>query len=430
MNELTLQRRWRIWLVLVLAFVTVFFHRLAMGAVADNLAVDLQMSATALGNLTAMNYYAYAAMQIPVGIMVDTIGVRKISTLGMLLTGLGSILLGLATTLTTAYIARFLVGIGTSVIIVSIMKVQVQWFEPKSFSTLSGMTTFVGNIGALLATFPLTYLVIRVGWRVSFHLMGLISIVLAGMIWMIVRDKVNEEDPLGKESQSYRDAFGGVKKVITNPYTWPPFMIMFNLVGSITAITGLWGIPYMMHVYRLEKESGAWYIAFISLGVIMGAPLIGRLSDRLGGKVKPILLIATSLYTMLWVYMALSGGAPSLAVIPIIFLGIGVTMICHILAFTNVKEVNDIRYCGSATAFINVGEFIGGSFLSLAIGFWLDRGWLGRMVNGVKVYEAEQYQTVFWMIAFAGMISIISTLLMKDSVAQKEGKSAKGEAII
>lgn len=414
-------RRWGTWGILVLTFVSVFFHRMSTGAVADDLVKNLNINGATLGNLTAMNYYAYAIMQIPVGIMVDTIGVRKICTWGTLITGIGSILFGIATGIELAYIGRFLVGLGTSVIIVSIMKVQTQWFKPNQFSTLSGITSFVGNFGALLATFPLTYMVVQLGWRNSFYFMGFISIVLAIGIWIIVREypaglqlEKNHQKPAGKKTLQ------GVQQVLVNPYTWPPFFIMFTLVGATTAITGLWGIPYVTHVYGIPKQEAAWYMSFITFGFIIGSPIIGKLSDTLGGKIKKILMISTACYTLIWIYLIAVGGKPPIHVLPFLFLGIGLSMIPHILVFTNAKEVNDLAFAGSAIAIVNVGEFAGGSVLSWGIGALLDFGWTGKMVDGARIYDVKQYQMAFILVAVMGAISFISTILMKDESEKRK----------
>jgi len=143
-------RRWFSWGILVFAFVIVFFHRLSIGAVSDLLTQELNLDNIKLANLTAMTFYAYALMQIPVGIFVDTLGVRKLCSAGMVVTGMGSILLGISASVGMAYASRFLVGLGTSVIIVSIMKIQATLFPAKMYSTLSSLTSFFGNLGAFL----------------------------------------------------------------------------------------------------------------------------------------------------------------------------------------------------------------------------------------------------------------------------------------
>lgn len=410
-------RRWGTWGILVGAFIVVFFHRLSMGAVADDLSRDLGIGGAALGNLTSMTFYSYALMQIPVGIMVDTIGVRKICSGGMILTALGSILFGLSNSIGLAYFSRFLVGIGTSVIIVSIMKVQAQWFSSRRYSTLSGLTSFFGNLGALLATFPLTYLVISMGWRNTFLMLGIATVLIAIGIFIVVRDSPEE---LGFESVHKRNTnkklIEGFKDVIKNKYTWPNFFIILTLVGSTTAILGLWGISYIVHVYDITKQQAAWYLSFMSFGFIIGAPIVGKLSDTLNGEIKRILVFSTSVFTLVWSYMLLLySGKPPIEQLPLLFFIIGLCVITHILIFTNVKEVNDLNFSGIATAVVNVGEFVGSAIVSLGVGFILEAGWSGRVVEGAKIYNQQDYRTAFLFIILSGIISIIASITMKDA---------------
>ena len=411
-------RKWYIWGILVLAFIFVFFHRLAISVMADDLTRDLGLNGTLLGNLTSMNYYAYALMQIPVGILVDIVGVRRICTWGTLLAAFGSILFGMASSLYIAYISRFLVGIGTSVIIISILKVQALWFRKEEFSTLSGYTSFFGNTGAFLATFPLAFLVLSIGWRNSFYFIGLMSILIAIGIWIIVKDHPSQEASAAVTSSG--DIIKGVKAVILNPFTWPPFVVMFTMVGGTTAIIGLWGMPYLMQVYEITKSQAAGYLSFVSLGFMLGSPLVGKLSYYLKGEIKKILLVATACYTGVWVLFILFNGKPPIALIPVLFFFIGFSTVGHILVFTNVKDVNDSRFAGSAAAIINVGEFVGGSALSFFIGFLLDKGWGGISVDGVKRYSSMQYRNVFAIIVLMGAISIIAALALKGKEVGKE----------
>jgi len=322
-----------------------------------------------------------------------------------------------------------MVGIGTSVIIVSIMKVQAQWFSAKKFSSLSGLTSFFGNMGAMLATFPLTYLVISIGWRSTFFMLGISSLITAIGIFIIVRDTPEE---LGFDAVQKRETNKNIKvgllEVVKNKYTWPNFFLIMTLVGSTTAILGLWGIPYMVHVYDITKQQAAGYLSFLSFGFILGAPIVGKLSDALDGEMKRILYITTITFTLVWSYILVGfNGKPPISHMPIIFFILGLCVISHILVFTNVKEVNDINFSGIASAIVNVGEFVGSSILSLVIGITLDRGWSGDVIDGVRIYHVEDYKKAFLLIIIAGIISIVSVGAMKDVSARKI--KLKGEKI-
>jgi sugar phosphate permease len=156
--------RWRVFAILILAYMTVYFHRMAPGVVATDLMQAFQTSGAALGSLAAMYYYIYTAMQIPAGVLADTLGSRVGVALGSVVAGAGSLLFGLAETFEAASLGRVLVGLGVSVVFVGLMRSNTQWFSERRYGSISGLTLFLGNIGSILAAGPLAVLLTATSW--------------------------------------------------------------------------------------------------------------------------------------------------------------------------------------------------------------------------------------------------------------------------
>ena len=135
--------RWIIWGVLLTAYLIVIFHRYSFGIIKDELSGSFNMSSTAFANLSSMYFYAYMLMQIPTGILVDSLGVRFTVTIGMLLAGAGSLLFGYSRNIHIVFTGRFLIGIGVSVVFVSILKILSKWYDEKEFGTMTGLTSFI-----------------------------------------------------------------------------------------------------------------------------------------------------------------------------------------------------------------------------------------------------------------------------------------------
>lgn len=409
-------RRWFSWGILVFAFVIVFFHRLSIGAVSDLLTRDLNLDNIKLANLTAMTFYAYALMQIPVGIFVDTLGVRKLCSVGMFVTAIGSILLGVSSTVGIAYLSRFLVGLGTSVIIVSVMKIQATLFPAKMYSSLSGLTSLFGNLGAFFATFPLAYIATHWGWRSIFIILGGITVVLSALIFIVVQEK-----PKSTEEKKKHEAINGVgiskdfvikalKSVILNKATWPNFFAMVFFVGSLTSVLGLWGVNFLSSTYGFTTEEASYYLSFMTYGFIIGAPIIGKMADLVGGHVKRILLPATIIYASTWFYfLIVCNGAPAIKQLPIIFFIMGLSIIAHILIFTNVKDVNDLAYTGIAISLVNVGEFVGGGLISFGIGVYIQ----SHAGSDVSSVSAQVFRNGMLFVLASSVLSILAVSLMQ-----------------
>ncbi len=149
-----------------------FFHRLAPGAIAGELQRAFATSSASLGLLAATYFYIYFAMQVPSGILADTLGPRKLFTAGALVAGIGSALFGLAPDFDLALAGRFLVGLGVSVAFISVLKLNAAWFPERRFATMTGLLMFLGNMGGLLSAVPLVGLALDLASRGSAHTLG------------------------------------------------------------------------------------------------------------------------------------------------------------------------------------------------------------------------------------------------------------------
>lgn len=244
--------RWSAFLLVAALYVLSFFHRMAPAAIAGELQQTFQASAAALGTLAATYFYFYTVMQLPTGVLVDTWGPRRIVTLGALIAGVGSVLFGLAETLGAASLGRLLVGLGVSVMFLSLLKLNAVWFRDSEFATLGGLTLLIGNLGAVAAAAPLAWMVTFTSWRNVFVALGGLSLVLALLSWLFVRD-----EPRAAGLPSMRELEGeaahpphqghwlqGLIEVLKNRATWPGFWIMLGACGTFFSFVGLWAVPF------------------------------------------------------------------------------------------------------------------------------------------------------------------------------------------
>ena len=184
-----LQFRWLIFIILAVAYFFVYFHRLSMSVVADDLVKDFQTKASMLGLLGSIYFYCYALMQFPAGLLSDSLGPRKSVTFFLMIASAGSIVFGLAPTIKIAFAGRIMVGLGVSMVFIPTMKILSQWFRAREFAQMAGILNAVGGIGVLAATWFLALMTNQVGWRVAFELIGVCTFVIVGLVWMIVRDR-------------------------------------------------------------------------------------------------------------------------------------------------------------------------------------------------------------------------------------------------
>ncbi len=381
------------WWIPAVIFLVAFFHRVAPGVVAKELMESFSATGTLIGFLSAAYFYVYAALMIPAGLMVDAFGPRRVVAVGGSVMGLGTLLMGAAVTTAPLFLGRLLVGLGASVTFVGTLKVAALWFPPRRFGTLSGLTATMGMLGSLVATAPLAMLAGAIGWRWSFSLVGLLTLLASGLCWVVVRDHP-PHSPVAAQSQGLVRVLSGAWQVIRNPYTWPPFMAFFCLY-SATGNLMLWVVPYLRDVYGLSNQWASVYATAPSLALLVSAPLTGYLSDHVLARRRLPYLALSWGSVGLWAVFALTLGALPLRVVYGLFFAMGLLGTSFVLTWPVGREVNPPHLAGVGVAVVNLGGFLGAALTQGAVGALLDSRWTGITAGGARVYPLGAYQAAF-----------------------------------
>ncbi len=374
----------------VAAYLLSFFHRVAPAAIAQDLAGTFQISAASLGALAATYFYVYTLMQVPTGVLADTLGPRAILTSGGIVAGIGSLLFGLAPSFELAFAGRTLVGLGVSVAFIAMLKLIAVWYEERRFATISGLCMLIGNIGSVFAGAPLAWALQLVTWREVFVTIGIASLIIAVASWFLVADRPAEKGATGDAQRPHADRtawLGGMLAVMKNPATWPGFFVNFGVCGSFFAFAGLWAVPFFTQVLGMSRAVASNHISIYFLGFAVGAAVMGRISDQLGRR-RPMMVVGATLHATGWLVW-LSGVALPLVASYALCAAMGLFTASMTLSWACAKEVNPPTLSGTATSVVNVGVFLGPAILQPLVGWAMDRTWQGRMVDGVRFYSAD-----------------------------------------
>ena len=413
--------KWSIFTILILTYILVYFHRMAPGVVAEFLMADFQTTGAKLGSLSAIYFFVYAFMQIPSGVIADTLGTRTSIVSGNLIAGMGSLAFGLAGSLEMACVGRFLVGLGVSVVFVSIMKSNSVWFHETVFGMMSGLTLLFGNLGSILAAGPLAAVLTAFAWRTVFVGIGGLSLTLALLGYLIVR---NRPEDLGFESPNvYSNAdhkptasngwLKNLKSVVKITRLWPGFWIQFGMVGALYSFMGLWGVPYLRDVHGLGREYAADHITVMLLCFAVGSLFFGWFSDRLG-KRKPLIVLSISTYTAAWLVFMVAPWSPG-AVGYLLFGTLGFAGSGFVLTFATAKESAHPDLSGMAVSVVNTGCFFGTTLMQPLFGYLADRSWNGTMENGIRIYSTTDYQHGFTAMLVFALISLVAGFFIKET---------------
>jgi sugar phosphate permease len=370
--------RWTAFVIVGLAYVLSFFHRFAPAAISADLQQSFHASAAQLGGLAATYFYVYMVMQIPTGILVDTLGPRRVVSIGGVIAGLGSLMLGTADTLMVASVGRLLVGLGVSVTFISLLKLNASWFHDRHFATMTGATILLGNAGSMLAAAPLSWSLAYVSWRTVFVTVGWFSLLLAVLAWWLVRNNPGEaglpslRELDGKVAHPPHQGhwFQGLKIVLKNRATWPGLWVNMGLAGSLFAFAGLWAVPFLRDVYGMDRAAATNHTTLLLAGFALGAFFIGRISDRIGRR-KPVMVKAASGYFLCWLPL-LFGMSMSDVASYSLFFAMGLCASSFTLSWSCAKEVNPHALSGMATSVVNSGAFFGTAIMQPLVGWAID----------------------------------------------------------
>lgn len=197
-----LSYRWAIFAVLALAYFFVYFHRTTGGAISDTLQDFFGVGTASVALLASAYLYAYTLMQIPSGILTDKFGPRKAATIFIFLIAAGSILSAVsaaADNFTLMIVGKFIIGIGAAVVYIPIMKVLAVWYRKNEFASMSGILLLVGNVGGIAAATPMVLLMDGLGIQNTYIFLAVVTVVIAGLCWLIVRNHPSEMELPGIE---------------------------------------------------------------------------------------------------------------------------------------------------------------------------------------------------------------------------------------
>lgn len=408
--------RWLPWLTWCLGtalFFYGFFHRVAPSVMIEPLMRDFSASGAVLGNLSAVYFYAYAGLQIPVGLMIDRWGARRMLTGGAALCAAGSLFFGLADSLVLAYLGRFMIGAGAAFSFVGSLTLASSWFPANRFAQFTGMTMLAGMIGGFVAQAPLAALVELTGWRAILLSTAVLGAALAAAIWLLVRDA-----PPGSkarqhgEHQSLRQLLRGLGEVLSRRQNWVIALCAAGMSAPMLSFAGLWGVAWLVQAHGLSRPEAAGTTSVLLIGWAVGSPLAGGISDRIN---RPKLTLQAGMILGLVSFGALLyiPGLPAPLLWLLFFLagcGLGSMAVCYGL----MREANRPQVAGAALGFTNGMSVGAGAVFQPLVGFLLDLRWEGEMLEGARVYSAGAYAFAFSVLVGYLVLCLVMSFFIRQ----------------
>ncbi|CAB5080051.1 Uncharacterized MFS-type transporter [Olavius algarvensis associated proteobacterium Delta 3] len=408
------------WGLGALFYLMGFFQRVAPAVMTEELMREFQISAAALGNLSAYYFYSYAAMQIPTGIISDRWGPRRLLSTGATIAGIGTMMFALSSAILWAGIGRFLIGGSVAVAFVGCLKLANCWFPPRYYAMVSGMALFFGIIGAVFAGPPLRLLMDHFSWRSIIVASAIVTFGIAAAIWIFVRDYPTEKGysdmVIGPQTctvDSREPILSGIVEVFRYRNTALLFVIPGAVVGSVLTFSGLWGVPFLTTHHHLPTSQAAVLTSAVLVAWAIGGPLFGWLSDRWGNR-KRLYIVGLALMFLGWGVALFINDLPFYVLVGALLVA-GFSSGCMIISFAFAKESVPGRLAGTISGVVNMGTMTGPMLLQPAVGWMLDQKWQGQMQAGVRVYGQEAYQAGFSLMLAWILLSLVLLFFTRET---------------
>ena len=424
----TLSYRWLIFAVLALAYFFVYFHRTTGGAISENLQDFFGVGTASVALLASAYLYAYTLMQIPSGILTDRMGPRKAATIFIFLIAIGSILSAYSATcgnFSLMIAGKFIIGIGAAVVYIPIMKVLAVWFRKNEFASMSGVLLLVGNVGGIAAATPMALLMDSLGIQNTYIVLAIVTAVIAGLCWLIVRNHPSEKElpsieeivseetgePIGESTLTKMGTVEALKMTFTSGRKfWALAIWFFFMYGTIMLWQASQAGSFYKNIYGFSSGSAGLMVTMVGIGMVFGCPLAGTISDKILHSRRKVIIVGTLVYTIIWGVIWLTAGNDSMnniaiqAAINFLF---GFFGGFFVVSYAQIKELYPIAMAGTSTAALNLFPFAGGALLITIAGFIVSEKTLSEFQN-------------LWMMAFIMMvIALICAFLSVEKGSEK-----------
>lgn len=406
---------WVFWGCAALFYLYEYVLRVSPNVITNELMHDFSITSTYVGVLVSAYYIAYVPLQIPCGIIVDWLGVRRVISVSTVLCIVGSIFFSQSDNYYIGIFSRFLMGAGSACAYISCVKLASDWFPPQKFAVIAAITMMMGTLGGVIGAKPFAALSNNFGWRQAMFILALIGIAVLAIAWFVIKEKPKAST----EMVTKQNLFDGLKIIKSNSQSWLIAIYGGLMFIPISAFADLWGTPFLMQLYHIDNETASFAGTMVYLGFAAGSPLAAMLSNTI--KSRKIVMTWSPILTI-FPFMAVVY-VPNIPYTASLFLLFAAGLVCagQILYFAAVKEINPAKYSATAIGFTNAGVMVSALIFQPLMGYILDFFWDGTIaVDGTPVYSIFNYQHAMMTIPVCMVIAWFMMFSVKETYQYKE----------
>lgn len=408
-KTLGIPRGWFIVLCSALFYCYQYILRVSPNVMHDELINDLMIDASMFGTMVSFYSWSYAAVQIPLGIVLDRFGAGRIITFAAFTCAISCFVFASTKSFYVASFAQLLMGLGSACGFLGSIKLGTIWFPPSHVARVIALVLIFGTIGAALGGSPLSALTDAIGWQPAMHLLGVVGLIIGMILYMVIG---RHKDPIFYEPAC--SILAGLKEVLRTPQAWLISMYGMLMYVPITLMGVAWGVPYILSVYDVSEQTAATVITTMFIGAAIGSPAFSFYSDKIKRRNQPMLIGAL----LALVSNGLIVLAPniSLGVMYILFFLAGFSYAVKSLSFASICEIIPKTSSGVAIGFVNTVTMVNGAIFHPLIGKMLDYNSGDRALLGnVSAYSQWDYRFALSIIPISMVFSVIAVKFIKET---------------
>ncbi|MBV5316860.1 MAG: MFS transporter [Desulfobulbaceae bacterium] len=358
----------RVFLPFAAGYFLSFLYRTVNAVLAPALLRDLGLSSSSLGLLTATYFIAFASFQLPLGVLLDRFGPRRIEALLLLVAALGAFCFSRADSLAQLILGRALIGLGVSACLMAAFKAYTQWFAAEKWPLVNGLQMAAGGLGALAATTPVQWMLRWTDWRGVFFGLAMFTLLVAALVLWVVPEK-----RVSGAGERFSDQLRGIGEVFTSPEFWRVAPLTALSQATFFAVQGLWAGPWLKDVLQLNPEAVVNMLFWIAVAMVAGFIGLGSLAGRLQRVGIPVLTSAIAGMTLfIAIQMVLIVGPSEWA--RVLWLGFGFFGTSGILAYAALAQSFPVHLVGRVSTAVNllvfIAAFAGQWAIGVIVGWW------------------------------------------------------------
>lgn len=411
------------WLVVFSAALFFFYEFIQMNMFSSldtDLMQDFSINATQLSRLASTYFYANLLFLFPAGMILDRISTRRVILSSLLICSLGTLLFGMATSVYFAQICRFFTGIGSAFCFLSSMRLASRWFPSHRLALITGLVVTMAWLGGTVAQTPLTLLVEKLGWRHALAVDAALGLIIWGVIYLYVQDFPPGKAEFYLQEKLKLQELGfwySIRSSYFRLQNWLCAIYTSTLDLPVAVLGAIFGSLFLEQVKHLSRVDATFAPMMIFIGTIIGSPLAGWWSDKIGKRKLPMIIGAVLSIILICAIIYL----PNLSLVDYIVLLflLGFTSSTQIISYPTVAESNPKILTATSISVISFTAIAAFPITQQLFGYLLDLGNDAQIINNIHVYSAADYNRALLILPIGFIVGLIASLFIRETYCKE-----------